>query len=173
LEEVRKGDLKPEGIDVESVDPLLTPIASVGRKIFHVFEHEVGMIPPMYFMLHAVASEDGISQAELSRLFEVVPTRVTRLAQKMETDGFIRRERDPKDNRVVRLYLTPDGREAFEHATGRHRTFSLNLQKALNYSERKELQRLLAKLLNTLDGLAEASGGSQSATDVELGTKEK
>jgi DNA-binding MarR family transcriptional regulator len=145
----------------------------VGRKIFDVFEHEVGMIPPMYFMLHAVASEDGISQAALSRLFEVVPTRVTRLGQKMEADGFIRRERDPNDNRVVRLYLTADGRETFEEATGRHRTFSRNLQKALNDSEIQELQRLLAKLLNTLDDLAEAHGGSRSATNIGFGAEGK
>jgi DNA-binding MarR family transcriptional regulator len=173
MDELRRNIAEPGGVDVEDVDPLLTLIASVSRKIFGVFDHEVGMIPPMYFMLHAVASEDGISQAELGRLFEVVPTRVTRLAQKMEADGFIRRERDPNDNRVVRLYLTPDGREAFEHAMGRHRTFSRNLQKALNDPERKELQRLLAKMLNTLDDLAEAHGGSQSATDIEPGAEDK
>jgi DNA-binding MarR family transcriptional regulator len=169
MDELRGNSVDPGSVDADDVDPLLNLVASVGRKIFGVFEHEVGMIPPMYFMLHAVVSEDGISQVELSRLFEVIPTRVTRLAQKMEADGLIRRERDPNDNRVVRLYLTPDGREAFDRARGSHLTFSRNLQKALNVSERKELQRLLAKVLNGLDDLAEAQGEPRSTTDIEPG----
>lgn len=157
MEELRRAGTATARFDAENADPLLSPIASVGRKLFDVFEREVGMIPPVYFMLDAVASEDGISQAQLGRLFEVAPTRVTRLAQKMEADGFVRRERDPEDNRVVRIRLTAEGRQMFETASGRHRAFSSKLQKALENSERKELQRLLAKLQNTLDDFAKDS----------------
>lgn len=155
MEKLSRPGAEPARFDTEHGDLFLNPIASISRKLFDAFEREVGMIPPMYFMLDAIASEDGISQAELGRLFEVVPPRVTRLAQKMEADGFVRRERDPEDNRVVRIYLTPDGREVFEEASSRHRSFSHKLQKALEISEKKELQRLLAKLQNALDDLAE------------------
>ena len=39
------------------------------------------------------------------------PSRVTRTAQSLEGDGLIRRERDVEDNRVMRMYLTEEGRE--------------------------------------------------------------
>ena len=63
----------------------------------------------------AMVEKDGISQGELSERFEVGPSRVTRLAKKLERDGLLRRERDPEDNRVVRMYLTEKGRGLTEN----------------------------------------------------------
>ena len=48
-----------------------------------------------------------MSQGEMSRLCGVDPARVGRA---LEKEGLVRRKCDPEDGRVVRLYLTEEGR---------------------------------------------------------------
>jgi DNA-binding MarR family transcriptional regulator len=55
--------------------------------------------------------EDGITQKELtSRLFKDQPT-TTRMLDKLENKGIIRREDAADDRRAFLIYLTEEGRE--------------------------------------------------------------
>lgn len=58
------------------------------------------------------AGGDGLSCTEVGeRLIHRVPD-VTRLLDRMERDGWVRRERANDDRRVVRTLITPAGRKA-------------------------------------------------------------
>lgn len=50
---------------------------------------------------------EGINQAGLADLLEVRPITMGRLIDRLESDGWVQRHRDPEDRRAVRLYLTP------------------------------------------------------------------
>ena len=55
--------------------------------------------------------EDGITQRELSgRVFMREPTTVVAL-RSLEKSGFVRRERDQKDRRRIRVYLTDEAKK--------------------------------------------------------------
>ena len=53
----------------------------------------------------------GASQHDVARKLLVGRSNVTMLMPQLESQGLIRREGDPKDKRVLRLYLTPQGEE--------------------------------------------------------------
>jgi len=53
----------------------------------------------------------GASQHDVARKLLVGRSNVTMLMPQLEKQGLIRREGDPKDKRVLRLYLTPQGEE--------------------------------------------------------------
>src|SRR3954447_26638149 len=51
------------------------------------------------FALHAVASDNGMSQRDLAHLLQVDKSTVSRLAADLEHDGLIERVRDPGNHR--------------------------------------------------------------------------
>jgi DNA-binding MarR family transcriptional regulator len=61
-------------------------------------------------VLNLVRTE-GITLAELARRTMVAPTVITGIVDRLERQGLIRREPDPRDRRVNRLVLTDRGVE--------------------------------------------------------------
>ncbi|SCW57622.1 DNA-binding transcriptional regulator, MarR family [Rhizobium mongolense subsp. loessense] len=59
---------------------------------------------------------EGISQQELARKLLVGRSNMSMLLPQMEKRGLIERRGDDKDKRVLRLYLTPEGRSVTERA---------------------------------------------------------
>ena len=130
----------------EDNNPLLAPLALAFWRMKGAFEREMGVSAGTWFSLALLAREDGISQGELSQRFAVDPSRVTRLAKKLEREGLLRRERDPEDQRVVRMYLTEKGRGLVEDLYERRVRFERRIHGVLSLEEREELRRVLGVL---------------------------
>ena len=140
------GQLKP----TEDIGPLLAPLGIAFWRMKGAFEREIGVTAGTWFSLALLSKKDGISQGELSERFEVDPSRVTRLAKKLERDGLLRRERDPEDNRVVRMYLTEKGRGLIEDLYERRVSFEDRVQAVLSPEELEELRRMLGVLVEAM-----------------------
>jgi DNA-binding MarR family transcriptional regulator len=112
-------------------------------RMKHAFESDVGLSAATWFLLSMLIDEDGISQGEVSDRFEVDPSRITRLAQKLEKDGLLLRKRDPKDNRVVRLHATEEGRRQIESRQGLREGFEERIRRELSQEELAEFRRVL------------------------------
>src|SRR5215216_1890838 len=108
VEEQRKVDVLRE------VHPVLPSLALAFKRMVATIERESGVGGMKWFLLTVLGRRDGLSQGEFTQEYEMDPSRVTRTAQSLEGDGFIRRERDVKDNRVMRMYLTDEGREVLQ-----------------------------------------------------------
>ncbi|MEK1895001.1 MAG: MarR family transcriptional regulator [Rhizobium sp.] len=59
---------------------------------------------------------EGISQQELARKLLVGRSNMSMLLPQMEKRGLIERRSNEKDKRVLRLFLTPEGRDVTEKA---------------------------------------------------------
>jgi DNA-binding MarR family transcriptional regulator len=112
-------------------------------RMKHAFEREVGLSAATWFLLTMLIDEDGISQGEVSDRFEVDPSRITRLAQRLEKEGLLRRRRDPEDNRVVRLHATEEGRRLIESCQERREGFEERIWRELRREELAEFRRVL------------------------------
>jgi len=58
----------------------------------------------------------GQSQHDLARRLLVGRSNITMLLPQLETQGLLRREGDPRDKRVMRLYLTEEGEKKLMQA---------------------------------------------------------
>jgi MarR family transcriptional regulator, organic hydroperoxide resistance regulator len=135
----------------DEVNPIYASVGSAFKRLLFAFESEVGMSPPRYFLLHMVANEENISQGQVGQLSGVDPSRVTQVAKSLEREGLIQRRRDPKDNRVVRMRLSPEGRRVFEEACAKREVLRARIRRALSQGEEKELRRLLDKVAEALE----------------------
>jgi DNA-binding MarR family transcriptional regulator len=133
------------------VNPIYASVGSAFKRLLFAFESEVGMSPPRYFLLHMVAKEENISQGQVGHLSGVDPSRVTQVAKSLERDGLIQRHRDPKDNRVVRMRLRPEGRRVFEEAYAKREVLRARIRRVLSQEEEDELRRLLDKVAEALE----------------------
>lgn len=93
----------------ESIDFILANIGHLHRARVHQLFEALGLYrgqPPVLFELW---KQEGMTQSELAARLKVTPATVTRMLQRMERNGFIRREPDPEDQRISRVFLGPEG----------------------------------------------------------------
>ena len=134
----------------EQTSPLLAPLGLAFWRMKGAFEREIGVRAGTWFSLTLLAKKDGMSQGELSQSFEVDPSRVTRLAKKLEREGLLRRERDLEDHRVVRMYLTEKGWGMIEGLSDRRERFDRRISAVLSPEELEELRRVLGVLVEAM-----------------------
>src|SRR5258706_10293050 len=63
------------------------------------------------WILRCLWNEDGLTPGEVSRRLELSTPTVTKASMRMEAAGLVDRRPDPRDARLVRLFLSPRGRE--------------------------------------------------------------
>lgn len=68
-----------------------------------------GIMPGEYPILLQLYQLDGITQEEIVNYQSLDKSGVTRTVQSLERKGFIRREKDEKDQRCKRIFLTEEG----------------------------------------------------------------
>lgn len=149
MDGVREEDRLKRAAD--RVDPVYSSVGSAFKKLLWAFESKVGISPPKYLLLHMLAGEGTISQGQMSSLSGVDPSRVTQMAKGLEKEGLIERSRDPEDNRVVRMRLTPEGRRVFAAASKRREAVKARIRRSLSEEEEAELRRLLGKVVRALE----------------------
>jgi MarR family transcriptional regulator, organic hydroperoxide resistance regulator len=70
----------------------------------------LGLTYPQYLVLTSLQAKTGQTVGQLGDELRLESNTLTPLLKRMETAGWVRRSRDGKDERQVRLSLTDDGR---------------------------------------------------------------
>jgi MarR family transcriptional regulator, organic hydroperoxide resistance regulator len=129
---------------------LLTQFCQVYRITSEAFMEQIGMHRAQAYLLCHLFVQDGLTQSEIAERLAVQGATVTQMLQRMGEAGLVVRRRDVEDNRLVRVYLTEEGRQK-ERAIFKQ---FLNLQEALftdiSDVERALLRRLLKHMLHTM-----------------------
>lgn len=87
----------------------LYSLAKEVTKLYHPLLKDLGLTYTQYIAMLALWERDGISVKELgARLFLDSGT-LTPLLKKLEGMGLLERRRDPRDERIVVIELTPQG----------------------------------------------------------------
>ena len=95
--------------------------------------------------------QDGISQKELSeKSFKDQPT-TTRILDKLERRGLIRRQADSEDRRVSLIYLTSEGQEIKGPLISLARQAMDQALQGLAEQEQEQLKNLLGRISDNLD----------------------
>lgn len=96
-------------------------LSQVVRKLQKTYDAAFapfGISPSQALILDQLWDEDGLVLKELGARAHLDPTSVQWLVGQLEKAGLAERRRDPRNGRVVRLWLTDEGR-ALRHGVGR------------------------------------------------------
>ncbi|GAA3954325.1 MarR family winged helix-turn-helix transcriptional regulator [Actinoplanes auranticolor] len=69
----------------------------------------MGLTHPQYLVMLALWQHTPLSVRELSGLLQLDPGTLSPLLKRLEATGYLRRERDPADERSLAVTLTPAG----------------------------------------------------------------
>lgn len=96
--------------------------------------------------------EDGVSQTELSRQVAVEDATMVRAIDRMERDGLVRRQRNPRDRRQLRIFLTDKGRSLRDVLVPVAIAGNEVLTQSFSAAETYQMHDLLRRMIATLGG---------------------
>lgn len=88
---------------------LISQIKHVGGRVFEHLLQQSGVEAfngPQGRILDALWQSDGSASREVSQRTGLAPSTLTSMLDRMEATGLLRRQSDPDDRRITRLYLT-------------------------------------------------------------------
>jgi len=71
-----------------------------------------GLTPMQCLFMESLWEEDGLSVGEIGRLISLDTATLAGILDRLVTAGWVRRETDPDDGRVARVYLSDKARAA-------------------------------------------------------------
>ena len=120
-----------------------------GRAYKPILE-QLGLTYPQYITIVALWEEDNQTVSSLGEKLFLESNTLTPMLKKLEASGYLRRQRDPADERQVRISLTDAGRRLREKA------MQMTLVKSAGLKP-DEFERLQKSVVALRDGLIEAT----------------
>lgn len=122
------------------------------NRLYKVHLDAIGLTYPQYLVMLTLWEGDNLTVKDLGERLDLDSGTLTPLLKRLETAGLVRRARDPRDERLVRLSLTDPGTALREKA----QAIPQAIAAAAGCSPR-ELMALRAALLKVRDNLNTAS----------------
>ncbi|MDD3193076.1 MAG: MarR family transcriptional regulator [Oscillospiraceae bacterium] len=101
-------------------------------------------------LMDSIAQQEGASARELTELLDIRPSSLSEMLSKLESQGDIRRQRDEKDARISRVWLTEQGRQRLQQHRKSPLPYQSALMDCLTAEEIRELNRICQKLTDRL-----------------------
>lgn len=102
-----------------------------------------GLTPMQHLILAALGLEDGLSAGELGRRLRIDSATVSGTLERMADRGWVDKEPDPDDRRVVRVRMTPKARAAMDQLMEVREQTNGEVMEDLSLEEQVLLKRLL------------------------------
>jgi MarR family transcriptional regulator, 2-MHQ and catechol-resistance regulon repressor len=123
----------------------------------HVESH--GMTAGQFGALEALLHLGPMCQRELGEKLLRSGGNITLVVDNLEKQGWVRRERQKDDRRMIRIHLTPRGRQLIARVFPKHALVIVKEMSRLSAREQEELRRICRKL--GVDGEKVSSEKSQ------------
>jgi DNA-binding MarR family transcriptional regulator len=126
-------------------------------------------VPPAQLrVLTIIATNRHTNMSRLAEALEVVPSSASRLCDRLEATGLLRRVPDPRDRREVRLLLTTSARRLLDDLRERRRQALGEVLDRMSPTHRQDLVQALrafaaASADGEQNGAAGADGGLRTA----------
>lgn len=122
---------------------------SVMTRTYMIKLAPMGITYPQYLVLLVLWEQDGVSMSEIGQRLMLGTGTLTPLVKRLEAQNIVQRERDEDDERVVRIWLSPQGLDLRDEALEAR----LFVACSLGMNE-KEILRLRSELMDMVEHLA-------------------
>ncbi len=107
---------------------------------------KAGVTPGWFGLMVIVANNEGLSQTRLARALGIDGSTMVAMIDRLEENGWIRRQRSAVDRRSHALYLTGAGSQLLARLTPMVAAHEADLAHDLSADEKNALLGLLAKI---------------------------
>ena len=117
-------------------------IKEQGRKILSNYT----ITPPQFVALQWLFEHGDMTIGDLSNKMYLAFSTTTDLVDRMEKNDLVKRVRDEKDRRVVRIHLLSEGKRVIQEVIDKRRNYLQDVVKDFNPDELTTFTELLAKM---------------------------
>ncbi|MFL0574397.1 MarR family winged helix-turn-helix transcriptional regulator [Priestia megaterium] len=134
----------------DEIRELLDKISGQMRRNYNQLLQDVNLHAGQDNLLCKLWANDGLTQVQLCEHLKCEPPTVTNMVKALEQKGIVYRQRDEKDGRISRVYLTPEGRDLEGPVNERWRKQQDKLLAGIVPEERLFLRRLMKQMEENL-----------------------
>jgi DNA-binding MarR family transcriptional regulator len=135
-----------EKMSLQEVSHILYQIKLADQRIAQLFEEKIGFSLTRYEILMILKEQSPCLQNILLSKMQIDQGAITRHLKLLETKGYVKRERNPANNREVFVELTPKAQQEINVCEREHGDIETILSPAFNREELAQLLVLLDKL---------------------------
>jgi DNA-binding MarR family transcriptional regulator len=153
----RVGEQEKQQVSRETVEAFIRAFTQFKRNDLHpstrsaLFQNNSEA--KLLILLHDGAVAEGMKVSDLSSQMRVTSPFVTQLLTSTEERGLVRRQVDPSDRRMVRVFLTEEGRQAaLVYKRELYGWFS-ELAQHLGEEDSQQLTRLLNRIFDYMQDM--------------------
>ncbi len=118
------------------------------RRSFDEALRELSLTAAQAGVLRRICDDPGITGVEISRRMFTTPQAAQLILATLENKGLIDRRSDPASGRIVRSFITEDGRRVLEHAMPKMWEVERDLEGGLTAEECRQLSSLLQRYVD-------------------------
>jgi DNA-binding MarR family transcriptional regulator len=138
-----------------------TPFTVLVERLEHAFslavrklaadltKEEIGLTKPQFFILNLLSKRGKCTVSELADEMFVKPSAITTMIDRLYKSGFVLRERDEEDRRVVYIQLSEKGRHMLQHARAERRKIIERYLSQLQLEELEQFVHIIEKIVAT------------------------
>jgi MarR family transcriptional regulator, organic hydroperoxide resistance regulator len=145
-------------LDAQLCLPLYAASRAVTRRYGDLLA-SVGLTYPQYLTMLALWGNAPLTVGDIGVRLHLETSTLTPLLKRLERAGLVLRRRDPADERRVLIEPTPAGWALREQVTGV--PSALGQTVGLSEEERRQLRRLLDRIIGNLDAADEAAADTR------------
>lgn len=126
---------------------------------------QYGLTPPQYTVLRIIGNSRSrqLTMSEIGKEMTVTFANITTIVDNLERLQYVRRQRDPKDRRLVKVELTPAGSKLYKKIFRSHRKEIAKLMKVLDENQLRQLMQFTEAIRKNTSLLVLAAKGEQKS----------
>ena len=144
------------------MDTLPFEIAETAHALRRAFDRRavaLGVTRAQWKVLFRLSRNPGLRQVELAEMLDIEPITLSRIVDRLEEAGLVRREADPTDRRAWRLELTDKAQPLISKL---RKLADGLIEEAFDGLDDGELALMRATLTKIRENLAEAEAGRKA-----------
>jgi DNA-binding MarR family transcriptional regulator len=114
--------------------------------------------PPQWGALSLLLAQDGLTIGTMSQMRGVDAATGTGIITRLEQNGLLERRHDREDRRVVKVYLTEEGRDIANTLAGPVEQFDHSMKRGFSEGELDRLQAHLQQIIANVSELGPGLG---------------
>ena len=137
-----------------SADELFGQMLSLLRRLesdMKGMDHPHGMSGSQLWAFCLIAAQPGLRISDMAEAMHIHHSSASNLLDKIEARGLIRRERQAKDSRVVRLWLTAQGQLLQQETSALVQVKLRQALAALDAQDRTQVSAALTRVLSVVE----------------------
>ncbi|MFN4123029.1 MAG: MarR family winged helix-turn-helix transcriptional regulator [Flavobacteriales bacterium] len=131
-------------------------IKSCWHAIYRMYNNEAakyGSTTTVGFVLLNIDLDEGTPATKIAPLLGMEARSLTRTLKNLEENGLIKRMADKSDRRLVRIFLTPLGKEKREIARKSVKNFNAEIQKSISKDKLETFFEVINEINKTAENL--------------------